>query len=379
MMDEEKTVQKTAVAKEEVTTTPVRVGISVGDINGIGPEVIIKALADSRLLLDCTPIIYASTKTMSYHKKMLNDNDFMYQSCKNATEAQNRKINIVNVWNEEIQFEIGKGTEISGKYAFESLEKATEDLASGKIDVLVTAPISKEAIGKAGFKFPGHTEYLADMAGQEDALMMMVSGALRVALVTSHVPLKDVPAALTKEKVLSKIKVLEASLKKDFGIQRPRIAVFGLNPHASENGKMGSEEADVIIPAIKEATSSGTFAAGPFPADGFFGSNARAQFDGVLAMYHDQGLAAFKALAFEDGVNFTAGLPIVRTSPDHGTAFDIAGQNTANPQSMRSAIYLAIDVFRTHKFFKEINENPLKVQNQNNTKRKPYGREAKDE
>uniref|UniRef100_UPI00404A44AA 4-hydroxythreonine-4-phosphate dehydrogenase PdxA n=1 Tax=Fluviicola sp. TaxID=1917219 RepID=UPI00404A44AA len=315
MMDEEKTVQKVAVAKEEVTTKPVRVGISVGDINGIGPEVIIKALNDSRLLLDCTPIIYASTKTMSYHKKMLNDNDFMYQSCKNATEAQNRKINIVNVWNEEIQFEIGKGTEISGKYAFESLEKATEDLASGKIDVLVTAPISKEAIGKAGFKFSGHTEYLADMAGQEEALMMMVSGALRVALVTSHLPLKEVPAALTKEKVVSKIKVLEASLKKDFGIQRPRIAVFGLNPHASENGKMGSEEADVIIPAIKEATSAGIFAAGPFPADGFFGSNARAQFDGVLAMYHDQGLAAFKALAFEDGVNFTAGLPIVRTSP----------------------------------------------------------------
>lgn len=378
-MDEDKTVQKVAVAKEEVTTKPVRVGISVGDINGIGPEVIIKALNDSRLLLDCTPIIYASTKTMSYHKKMLNDNDFMYQSCKNATEAQNRKINIVNVWNEEIQFEIGKGTEISGKYAFESLEKATEDLASGKIDVLVTAPISKEAIGKAGFKFPGHTEYLADMAGQEEALMMMVSGALRVALVTSHLPLKDVPAALTKEKVVSKIKVLEASLKKDFGIQRPRIAVFGLNPHASENGKMGSEEEDVIIPAIKEATSAGIFAAGPFPADGFFGSNARAQFDGVLAMYHDQGLAAFKALAFEDGVNFTAGLPIVRTSPDHGTAYDIAGQNTANPQSMRSAIYLAIDVYRTHQFFKEINENPLQVQNQNNTKRKPYGREAKDE
>lgn len=379
MIDEDKTVQKVAVAKEEVTTKPVRVGISVGDINGIGPEVIIKALNDSRLLLDCTPIIYASTKTMSYHKKMLNDNDFMYQSCKNATEAQNRKINIVNVWNEEIQFEIGKGTEISGKYAFESLEKATEDLASGKIDVLVTAPISKEAIGKAGFKFPGHTEYLADMAGQEEALMMMVSGALRVALVTSHLPLKDVPAALTKEKVVSKIKVLEASLKKDFGIQRPRIAVFGLNPHASENGKMGYEEADVIIPAIKEATSAGIFAAGPFPADGFFGSNARAQFDGVLAMYHDQGLAAFKALAFEDGVNFTAGLPIVRTSPDHGTAYDIAGQNTANPQSMRSAIYLAIDVYRTHQFFKEINENPLQVQNQNNTKRKPYGREAKDE
>lgn len=367
--------EKAKLPKEEITGTPVRVGISVGDINGIGPEVIIKALSDNRILLDCTPIIYASTKTFSYHKKLMNDPEFNYQTCKGALEAQPRKINMVNVWNDEMVFDIGKGTETSGKYAFLSLEKATEDLASGKIDVLVTAPISKEAIGKAGFKFPGHTEFLADQAGMEEALMMMVSHDLRVALVTSHVALKEVPTTLTKEKILAKIKALDSSLKKDFGIQRPKIAVFGLNPHASENGKMGTEEQEIISPAINAAKSEDIFASGPYPADGFFGSPNRSNFDAVLAMYHDQGLAAFKALAFEEGVNYTAGLPIVRTSPDHGTAFDIAGKNLANAQSMRSAIYLAIDTFRTRKFMKEIALNPLKHQENNSRHHRNSDRE----
>ena len=356
--------------REEGSANPIRVGISVGDINGIGPEVIIKSLHDARLLLDCTPIIYASTKTMSFHKKTLNDNEFNYQTCKSATEAANRKINIVNVWNDEINFELGKGTETSGKYAFLSLEKATEDLASGKIDVLVTAPISKEAIGKAGFKFPGHTEYLADLAGMDEALMMMVSGGLRVALVTSHIALKDVSSVLTKEKILQKIRAVNASLQKDFGIQRPRIAVFGLNPHAGENGKMGTEESETIVPAINLAKTENILAYGPFPADGFFGSPLRNQYDAVLAMYHDQGLTAFKALSFEDGVNYTAGLPVVRTSPDHGTAFDIAGQNKANGQSMRSAIYLAMDIYRSRKFLKEVAANPLQPQPQGSGKKK---------
>lgn len=355
--------------KEEGRANPIRVGISIGDINGIGPEVVIKSLADNRLLLDCTPIIYASSKTISFHKKTLNEPEFNYQTCKTANEAVNRKINIVNVWNEEVQFDLGKGTESSGKYAFLSLERATEDLASGKIDVLVTAPISKEAIGKAGFQFPGHTEYLAHLAGKEEALMMMVSGSLRVALVTTHLPLKDVSAALTREKIVSKIKELDTSLRKDFGIQRPRIAVFGVNPHASENGKMGTEEAEIITPAINMAKNEDLLAFGPFPADGFFGSPIRSQYDAVLAMYHDQGLAAFKALAFEDGVNYTAGLPIVRTSPDHGTAFDIAGKNEANPQSMRSAIYLAMDIFKTRKFLKEAGANPLQIQESQQRKR----------
>jgi 4-hydroxythreonine-4-phosphate dehydrogenase len=361
--------------KEEVTTTPVRVGISVGDINGIGPEIIIKALSDNRLFLDCTPIIYASTKTFAFHKKLLNDVEFNYQTCKGANDAQPRKVNMVNVWNDEMTFDIGKGTEASGKYAFLSLEKATEDLAAGKIDVLVTAPISKEAIGKAGFKFPGHTEFLAHLAGMDEALMMMVGQDLRVALVTAHVALKDVPATLTKEKIISKIRAVDATLKKDFGIQRPRIAVFGLNPHASENGKMGTEEQEIITPAIQQARNEDIFASGPFPADGFFGSSARSNFDAVLAMYHDQGLAAFKALAFEEGVNYTAGLPIVRTSPDHGTAFDIAGQNIANAQSMRSAIYLAIDAFRTRKFMKEIAQNPLQPQESGSKGKKRHDRD----
>lgn len=355
--------------KEEGKVNPIRIGISIGDINGIGPEVVIKSLIDNRLLLDCTPIVYASTKTLSFHKKLLNEPEFNYQTCKSAADAVNRKINVVNVWNDEVQFDLGKGTETSGKYAYLSLERATEDLASGKIDVLVTAPISKEAIGKAGFQFPGHTEYLAHLAGMEEALMMMVSGSLRVALVTTHVALKEVSTSLSRERILQKIKALDASLKKDFGIQRPKIAVFGLNPHAGENGKMGAEEAEIITPAINMAKSEDIFAYGPFPADGFFGSPMRNQYDAVLAMYHDQGLAAFKALAFEDGVNYTAGLPIVRTSPDHGTAFDIAGKNEASAQSMRSAMYLAMDIFKTRKFLKEIAQNPLKIQEQNTKKR----------
>lgn len=356
----------------EKETAPLRVGITIGDINGIGPEVIIKALRDNRILTDCTAIIYGSTKTMSYHKKAIRDEEFLYQSCKTAEEAVAKKINIVNVWNDEIKFDLGSVTETGGKYAFMSLEKATEDLAANKIDVLVTAPISKEAIIKAGFQFPGHTEYLAHLSGVDEALMIMVGPNLKVALVTTHIALKDVSKALTKEKVYTKIKALEATLKKDFGIIRPRIAVLGLNPHAGENGKMGTEESEVINPAINQAKGEDVLAFGPYPADGFFGSSLLSQFDGILAMYHDQGLTAFKALAFEEGVNYTAGLPIVRTSPDHGTAFDIAGQDKASGQSLRSAIYLALDIYRKRQFIKEISANPL--QEQKRTEDKKRGR-----
>lgn len=340
----------------------VKVGISIGDVNGIGPEVIMKALADNRILSDCVPIIYGSNKVLAFHKKNLDLSDFAYQSIESAEEAKGKKVFVVNMWKDEIPFDIGNVTELGGKYALESLERAAQDLASGKIDVLVTAPISKEAMAKTGFTFPGHTEYLANMAGEEDALMMMVSPTLRVGLVTSHIPLKDVHTTITKEKIAAKILALNSSLKKDFGITRPKIAVFGLNPHAGENGKMGNEEAQIINPAIVEAQSDGILAYGPYPADGFFGSASKSQFDAVLAMYHDQGLAAFKALSFDEGVNFTAGLPIVRTSPDHGTAFDIAGMNKASGSSMRNAIYLAIDVYRTHVFEKEISENPLAIE-----------------
>ena len=346
---------------KKVKKGPIRVGISIGDINGIGPEVIMKALNDSRMLDNCTIVIYGSSKVLNFHKKPLGLQDFNYVSIKSADEVKSRKINVINIWDEEITFELGKATESGGKYAFESLESATKDLASGKVDVLVTAPISKDAMGKMGFKFPGHTEYLADMAGQEEALMLMVSPTLRVGLVTSHIALKDVPTAVTTEKVFAKIKAFNESLKKDFGIRRPRIAVFGVNPHAGENGKMGSEESEAINPAIAKAKGLDILAFGPYPADGFFGSSSKSEFDGVLAMYHDQGLAAFKALSFDEGVNFTAGLPVIRTSPDHGTAFDIAGQNKASGDSMRNAIYLAMDVYKTHAFEKEINANPLEI------------------
>lgn len=354
-------MDKGKVTKQDSSSiAPVRVGISIGDVNGIGAEVIMKALSDPRMFMDCIPVIYGSTKVLSFHKKN-GMNDFTYQAINKVEDAGKKKVNVINIWEDELEFKIGEATELGGKYAFESLERATQDLASGKIDVLVTAPISKDAMNKSGFKFPGHTEYLADMSGQEDALMLMVSPTMRVGLVTSHIPLKDVPTALTIEKITSKINAFNNSLKKDFGIKKPKIAVFGLNPHAGESGKMGEEENNVIKPAIDKMLNEGILAFGPFPADGFFGSSNRSNYDGVLAMYHDQGLSAFKALSFDEGVNFTAGLPIIRTSPDHGTAFDIAGKNLASGDSMRNAIYLAIDVFRTHQREKEYNANPLAI------------------
>jgi 4-hydroxythreonine-4-phosphate dehydrogenase len=337
----------------------LKVGITIGDINGIGPEIIVKSLKDNRILTDFTPVIYGSSKVISFYKRNLNIQEFNFNSCKSADEIQNKKINLINVWNDEFEIYPGVANDIGGKYAFKSLEAATSDIASGKIDVLVTAPISKDNIQKAGFQFPGHTEYLAELSGVKSALMVLVSPFLRVALVTTHLPLKEISSTLTKELVVSKIKQFENSLIKDFGIQRPRIAVFGLNPHAGENGKLGSEEQEIILPAITTAKNEGIFAYGPFAADGFFGSEIKNQFDGILAMYHDQGLAAFKALSFDDGVNFTADLPIVRTSPDHGTAFDIAGKNCASEQSLRSAIYLALDIFKNRKFQKQISANPL--------------------
>lgn len=352
-------MEKKEQKKERTSGHDVRVGISIGDVNGIGVEVTMKALEDARILTDCTPIIYGSQKLFAECKKELRMNNFNFTSVKTAEEARRKKINIIDVWQEDIEVKFGETNETGGKYAFLSLEAATRDLAAGKVDVLVTAPISKEAMAKTGFQFPGHTEYLADMAGQDEALMLMISSTMKIGLVTSHIALKDVSTTVTAEKVLAKINAFNASLKKDFGIQRPKIAVFGLNPHAGENGKMGTEEKEAIIPAITRAQNDGIFAYGPYPADGFFGSPSKAKFDGVLAMYHDQGLAAFKALAFDEGVNFTAGLPIIRTSPDHGTAFDIAGKNMASGDSMRHAIYLAMDVFRNHRFEKEITANVL--------------------
>ncbi len=355
-------MEKKDQKKERTSRRDVRIGISIGDVNGIGIEVTMKALEDARMLNDCTPIIYGSQKLFASSKRQFRLNNFNYNGVKTAEEARRKKINIIDVWDEDLEVKYGETNETGGKYAFLSLEAATRDLAAGKVDVLITAPISKEAMAKTGFQFPGHTEYLADMAGQDEALMLMISSTMKIGLVTSHIALKDVSTTVTADKVFAKISAFNTSLKKDFGIQRPKIAVFGLNPHAGENGKMGTEEKEAIIPAIGRAQNDGIFAYGPFPADGFFGSASKGEYDGVLAMYHDQGLAAFKALAFDEGVNFTAGLPIIRTSPDHGTAFDIAGKNIASGDSMRQAIYLAIDVFRNHQFEKEITVNVLESQ-----------------
>jgi len=356
------------VKQEKSSRKPVRIGISIGDINGIGPEVIMKALNDPRIFMDCMPIVYGSTKVFSYHKKNIRG-EFSFQVIDKAEDAKRKKINVINIWEGELEFKLGEPTEKSGQYALDSLENATKDLAAGKIDVLVTAPISKDAMNKNGFKFPGHTEYLADMSGQEEALMLMVSPSMRVGLVTCHIPLKEVTNVLSIDKISAKINEFNASLKKDFGIKRPKIAVLGVNPHAGENGKMGEEESTIIKPAIDKVLNENVLAFGPFPADGFFGSANRANYDGVLAMYHDQGLSAFKALSFDEGVNFTAGLPIIRTSPDHGTAYDIAGKNKASGDSMRNAIYLAIDVFRVHQQEKEYNANPLAISEKKENRR----------
>ncbi len=353
--------------KEKINRPVPKVGITIGDVNGISPEVIMKALADQRILLDCIPVIYASAKVFSYHRRLNKINDFSFNSCKSVEDIRNKKINIVNIWKEEIVFNIGEATKEGGRYALESLERATTDLASGKIDVLVTAPIHKEAMKKAGFKFPGHTEYLASLAHQEEALMMMVYDRLKVALATTHLSLKEVPEALSKDRIIHKIKALNQSLQKDFLIKKPKIAVLGLNPHAGENGEMGKEEKEIIEPAIEFLKNEEDILVfGSYPADGFFGSSAPFKFDGVSAIYHYHGLTGFKAIAFDEGVNFTAGLPIIRTSPDHGTAYDIVGKNKASGASMRNAIYLAIDIYRNHLFEKEASSNPL-----------PFGVDAK--
>ncbi len=338
----------------------VVVGITIGDINGVGPEIIIKTFEDNRMHQVCTPVIYGSAKTLSYHKKILNNNEFNFTTIHNIGETNHKRTNVINCWEEEIKFEIGKPTPDGGKYAFAALQAACKDLSEGNIDVLVTAPIDKKTMQQDGFRFPGHTEYLAQQFNAPDFLMMLVSDRLRVATVTGHVPVKNVATELTQEKIISKIKVMHHSLKRDFGIRKPRIAVLGLNPHSGDSGLIGSEEQDIISPAIKTVFEQGMMVYGPYGADGFFGSSNFKNFDGILAMYHDQGLVPFKAISFETGVNFTAGLPVVRTSPDHGTGYDIAGKNIASEDSLRSAIYMACDIFNNRQVYDEVTANPLK-------------------
>lgn len=336
------------------------IGISLGDINGIGIELIIKTFSDIRMLQVCTPVIYGNSKVISFHRKTLNIPEFNMNTIRTVGEASDKKVNLISCWEEEVKVEIGQATSVSGKYAFKSLKSAAADLKEGKLDAIITAPINKKVMQQEGFDFPGHTEYFASLFGVKDYAMFLVSDTLRVAFVTGHVPVKEVASLLTKEKISTRIKLMNESLKRDFNIRKPRIAVLGLNPHAGDNGLLGSEENEIITPAINECFDNKILAYGPYPADGFFGSGNLKKFDAVLAMYHDQGLVPFKTISFDTGVNFTAGLPCVRTSPDHGTAYDIAGKGIASEDSFRQAIYLACDIVGNRKFYNEANENPLK-------------------
>ena len=337
----------------------IKVGISCGDINGVGLEVIMKTFLDNRMHQVCTPVIYASNKLVSHQRKLLNLNDFQYQTIRSNNDIILRKTNLINCWEEEINVEFGNETPAGGKYALISLQHAVSDLKENKINVLVTAPINKHNIQSAEFNFSGHTEYLAQTFNSPEHLMFLVSNDLRVTVVSGHVPVKDVAATLTKEKIVSKIRLMHKSLKRDFRIRKPKIAVMGLNPHAGDEGLIGQEEKDIIIPAIKTCFDEGIFVYGPYSADGFFGSSGFKKFDAILAMYHDQGLIPFKTLSFSSGVNYTAGLPVIRTSPDHGTAYDIAGKGIAKEDSFRQAIYTAIDILQSREEYDEITSSPL--------------------
>lgn len=338
----------------------IRAGITIGDVNGIGMEVIMKAFADERMLDICTPVVFGSSRIASYHRKALGMSDFNFNIIKNAGAANPKRANIINCWEEEVNIDLGKSTEIAGKYALLSLEAAVEALISNNIDVLITAPINKQNIQSENFRFPGHTEYLAEKFNAGNTLMLMVSDRLRVGVVTGHIPISEVASGLSSEKVLQKLITLNKSLIKDFGVRKPKIAVLGLNPHAGDNGLIGSEEKEVIIPAIEKAKDENILVIGPYSADGLFGSSNYTNFDGILAMYHDQGLVPFKTLSFGSGVNYTAGLPVVRTSPDHGTGYEIAGKNKASEHSFRQAVFLACNIYRTRAGHKALKENPLK-------------------
>ena len=351
------------------------VGITQGDSNGIGYEVIIKALADPRILEQFTPVIYGSSKLFGFYRKTIPEVEQMdTNAIGSASEAHEKRVNIVNCLPDSTFAEPGQATSESAKSAITALSTALRELKEGKIDVLVTGPINKKAMSNEGFGFPGHTEYIQNAFGVKDVLMFMVSHRLRLAVVTGHIPLKEVPSAITEEKILSKLRLMNESLKQDFVIDQPRIAVLSLNPHSGDGGLLGTEEQEIIIPAIKKANDEGILAFGPFSPDGYFGLSHYENFDATLAMYHDQGLAPFKALSFEDGVNFTAGLPVIRTSPDHGTAFEMAGRDQADPRSMRAAIFTAIDIYRNRLEWEDLQANKMPERRVENDRRERPGR-----
>lgn len=338
----------------------IKLGITQGDINSISYEVILKTLADPRVYEFCTPILYGSPKVAAYHRKALNLGSFNLNTIHSADEAVEKRANLINCLDDNVRVELGKSTAHAGEAALLSLRAAIKDLKDNKINAMVTGPINKNNIQSDQFHFPGHTEYLMEEFESKESLMIMVSEVVKVALVTGHIPIKQVASFITVDHILSKLRTLNKSLIMDFGIRKPIIAVLALNPHAGDDGLIGHEEIDVIIPAIEQSKQEGIVTAGPYPADGFFGSNNFTKFDAILAMYHDQGLIPFKTLVFEDGVNYTAGLPIIRTSPAHGTAYNLVGKDVASESSFRQALYLACDIYKNRKDHEQLISNSMK-------------------
>lgn len=336
------------------------IGISSGDLNGIGTELIIKTFSDNRVLEQCTPVIFSSNKVINFYKKSVPDINMNYQQVRDLSGLNPKQVNIFNCWEEEVVITPGQLTESGGKYAVKSLMAAARALKEKQIDGLVTAPLHKKNIQSAEFSYTGHTPFLKNYFDVKDVAMMLCSDNFRVALLTEHVPVSEIQKHITKEAILSKLQIIHSSLQKDFGIDKPRIAVLGLNPHAGDEGLVGNEEETIIKPAIKEAKNNNILAVGPYSADAFFARRSFEQFDAVLAMYHDQGLIPFKSLAANEGVNFTAGLPVVRTSPDHGVAFDIAGKNKADHSSFLFALFECIDIINRRKGYFDNRKNPMK-------------------
>ena len=336
------------------------IGISVGDLNGIGIELIIKTFSDSRITELCTPVIFASNKVINFYRKLMPEVNINYNNIKEVSKANPKQLNILSVWEEDVEITPGQATEIGGKYGVLSLQAAVNALKAKEIDALVTAPLNKNTMQSGDFNFTGHTPYLKEAFKADEVLMLMVAENMKVALLTEHVAIGDVAKNITKEQIIKKISILKTSLKKDFGIDRPKIAVLGLNPHAGDGGLVGREEKEIIRPAVLEAKKNDSTVLGPYSADAFFARGSHEKFDAVLAMYHDQGLIPFKSLAIGEGTNFTAGLSVIRTSPDHGTAFDIAGKNLADESSFRQAIFTAMDIFETRMGYAERTKNPLR-------------------
>ena len=340
------------------TEEKIRVGISIGDLNGIGGEIILRTFEDSSMLDFCTPVIFASNKTVSFLKNQF-ELELTFHGIPNATEVIDAKVNVVNVWKESPDIEFGKATETGGSYAVRSLKAAVEALKKGEVDILVTAPINKKTVQSDQFRFPGHTDFLAGELGGK-SLMLMVSDSLRVGLVTDHVPINEVASLITEKRIAEKVRAMEESLVRDFGIRAPKIAVLGINPHSGDDGVIGQEDQKVLKPAIEKLVQGKHLVYGPYAADTFFATDNYRNFDGILACYHDQGLIPFKTLSFGKGVNFTAGLSRIRTSPDHGTAFDIAGKGEANPDSFKEAVFTGIQIFRNRSQYEALSRNPLK-------------------